>query len=129
MTNKTILLVDDESILLMALRQSLRLHFGSSYRYETSLCGEEALERIGALTEEGAEIALVISDWLMPGMKGDELLARVHARHPSIKLIMLTGHADESDMEKLAAEVNIAAFIRKPWSSKELFETVSGVLR
>jgi CheY-like chemotaxis protein len=107
------LLVDDEAILLMSLKQSLRLHFGSLYRNETALDGSEGLDRIRELGEEGIEIVLVISDWLMPGMKGDKFLAIVHERYPSIKL---------------AEAVKLEAFIRKPWSPQRLFQIIEASL-
>jgi response regulator RpfG family c-di-GMP phosphodiesterase len=128
MAEKAILLVDDENLILLALKRSLRLRFGTLYRYETALTAEEGLARIGDLAVEGVEVVLVISDWLMPGMKGDEFLGLVHRRYPSTRLIMVTGHADESDMAKLAGEVRIDAFLRKPWDPERLFKAVSDAL-
>jgi DNA-binding NtrC family response regulator len=128
MATKAILLVDDEAILLLSLKQSLRLRFGPGYRYETATSGEDGLERVKALIAEGVDVVLVISDWLMPGMKGDEFLVKVHASHPSIKLIMLTGHADESEMASLAESVDLEAFLRKPWNPERLFSIVSSSL-
>lgn len=128
MAAKAILLVDDEAIILLSLKQSLRLRFGSEYRYETASSGEAGLERAKALAEEGIELVLVISDWLMPGMNGDEFLARLRGRYPSIKLIMLTGHADESDIARLAESLALVAFLRKPWDPQRLFTIVSAAL-
>jgi CheY-like chemotaxis protein len=125
---KAILLVDDEAILLLSLKQSLRLRFGPGYRYETAANGAEGLERVKELATEGVRVVLVISDWLMPGMKGDEFLARIHASNPDIKLIMLTGHADESDMAGLSRDVGLEAFIRKPWNAEDLFAIVESAL-
>lgn len=125
---KAILLVDDEAILLLSLKQSLRLRFGPAYRYETSANGAEGLERVKELVTDGIQVVLVISDWLMPGMKGDEFLTRLHDLYPSIKLIMLTGHADESEMAGLSREVGLEAFIRKPWNAAQLFGIVERAL-
>ncbi len=125
---KAILLVDDEAIILLALKQSLRLRFGSGYRYETALNGTEGLARVKELAEDGIRVVLVVSDWLMPGMKGDEFLARIHEIHPEIKLVMLTGHASESEMADLAREVNLEAFIRKPWNAEQLFSVIEKAL-
>jgi CheY-like chemotaxis protein len=128
MAAKTILMVDDEGILLLSLKQSLRLRFGASYRYETAMSAKEGLERIEALAAAGEEVGLVISDWLMPGMKGDEFLVRVRASHPGIRLVMLTGHADEADMARLASAVRLDAFMRKPWEPELLFDVVEKAL-
>jgi response regulator RpfG family c-di-GMP phosphodiesterase len=128
MAERAILLVDDEAIILLALKRALRLRFGSEYRYETALNGEEGLARIDELVAEGVEVALVVSDWLMPGMMGDEFLARVHGCSLSTHLIMITGHADESDLARLAGEVRIDAFLRKPWNPERLFQVVAEAL-
>ena len=125
---KAILLVDDEAIILLALKQLLRLHYGQGYRYETALSAAEGLECIRELAAEGIEIVLVISDWLMPGMKGDEFLSLVHVSYPAIKLIMVTGHADEAEIERLSGEIELQGFIRKPWSPERLFEVVDAAL-
>lgn len=125
---KAILLVDDEVILLLSLKQSLRLRFGSGYRYETAVTGAEGLERVKQLVESGIEVVLIISDWLMPGMRGDDFLTRVHEAYPTIKLIMLTGHAAESEMSDLAREVCLEAFVRKPWNSEQLFDIIEKAL-
>jgi CheY-like chemotaxis protein len=127
-TAQAILLVDDEAILLLSLRQSLRLRFGPGYRYETAANGAEGLERVKELAVEGIKVVLVISDWLMPGMKGDEFLSRIHEEYPEIKLIMLTGHADESDMAGLSRDIGLEAFIRKPWNAEQLFQIVQSAL-
>jgi CheY-like chemotaxis protein len=128
MGEKAMLLVDDEAIILLALKSSLRLRFGSEYRYETAMSGQEGLDRLDELADEGIETAVVVSDWLMPAMKGDEFLALVQQRHPSARLIMLTGHADESDIARLSSAVRLDAFLRKPWEPRRLFEAVSSAL-
>jgi DNA-binding NtrC family response regulator len=128
MTTKAILIVDDEAILLLSLKQTLRLRYGVVYRYETAMDGMRGIKCIEELVAGGVEVVLVISDWLMPGMKGDEFLGIVHKRYPSIKLIMLTGHADETEMDRLSGEVKLEAFLRKPWNPDRLFEIIDKAL-
>jgi len=128
MPRKTILIVDDDAIILLALRQELRLRFGEAYAYETATSGMKGLERAAAIGAAGDELAIVISDWLMPGMKGDEFLRKVHELAPAARLVMLTAHADESDMERLSRDVRIEAFLRKPWDPERLFSLVSAAL-
>jgi CheY-like chemotaxis protein len=121
---RAILLVDDEAVLLMAMRQELRLAFGSSYKYETALSAEQGLEAIGRLVREGVEVAMVISDWLMPGMRGDEFLKRVHSDRPAIKLAMLSGHAEDSQMRRLKEEAGLFAYLTKPYGRGSLVSMV-----
>jgi len=122
---KVILLVDDEAIVLLALKREFHNAFGPCYRCETALDGAEALHIVAALAEEGAELLLVFSDWLMPGMKGDELLTRIHRDRPDTKLVLLTGHADEDAIAAVEQEAELLACVRKPWN----FQTIKALVR
>ncbi|MGB6166951.1 MAG: response regulator, partial [Geitlerinemataceae cyanobacterium] len=94
MTQTAILCVDDEPTILDSLKIELEGAFGEEYLLEVAESGEEALEVIEELLEDESEIALVISDYIMPDMKGDELLRRIHELSPKTLKIMLTGQAD-----------------------------------
>jgi DNA-binding NtrC family response regulator len=115
MANKAILCVDDEPMVLTALREQLGDRFGDAYHYELAEGVDEAWEAIEELDGEGVEIVAIISDWLMPGIKGDEFLLEVHLRYPQIVNIMLTGHADEVAIERARRYANLHAYIPKPW--------------
>lgn len=121
-------MVDDEGILLLSMRQELRLTFGGDFIYETALSAEDGMFTIDKLIAQGVDVALVISDWLMPGMSGDVFLKKVHQKYPEIKLIMLSGHADYSQMEHLAEEAGLFAFIQKPYKSAQLSDLVQQAL-
>lgn len=123
-----ILVVDDEAVLLLAIKRELRLKFGPGYLYETATSAEQGLEAIDRLVKDGVEVVLVISDWLMPGMKGDEFLKLVHETRPSVKLVMLSGHADAAQMESLTEEAELFAFLSKPYRSAQLFDIVHRAL-
>lgn len=114
--DKAILLVDDEAIILLALRQELRAELGPLYRYEIATNAKEALAVFDELAADGVRIVLVISDWLMPGMKGDEFLMRVHEQHPDVKTIMISGQTDEDQLAKLRESGALNVFMRKPWN-------------
>jgi DNA-binding NtrC family response regulator len=120
MESNAILCVDDEDILLFALENELRAAFGDRFLYETAPGAEQALAMIQRLAEEGVRTALVISDWLMPGMKGDEFLMIVRDRHPDTKVILMTGHAEEEAIAKILGDGRVLAVLRKPWKSGEL---------
>jgi CheY-like chemotaxis protein len=125
---RAILVVDDEAILLMALRQELRSELGASYRYEIAMSAKEGLSLFDELSAEGVRIALVISDWLMPGMKGDEFLMRIHETHPEVRTIMVSGQIDEGQLDLLKSSGTLDVFMRKPWSSKLLLAECSRLL-
>ena len=80
MNELAILVVDDEPMLLEGLAEELQRNFGQDYQIEAAQSGEEALELIKELQAESIETAVVVSDYLMPGMKGDELLCQIHAQ-------------------------------------------------
>ena len=78
MKDKAILCVDDEKVVLDSLRDQLRAHFKDTVILEFAESSDEALEIIEELNEDEIKILLIISDWLMPGMKGDEFLIKIH---------------------------------------------------
>jgi DNA-binding NtrC family response regulator len=123
-SNDAILVVDDEAIILLSLRQELKLAFGHRFGYELAMNAQDALATIKRLEEQGTTTVLLISDWLMPGMRGDELLRIVHADYPSIKLALLSGHAEEAQMKALAEEVGLLAYLHKPYLRTQLVDIV-----
>ena len=123
-----ILIVDDEAIILLAIRQELRLRLGTEYVYETALNAESGLDVLRALKEKGVRIAVIISDLLMPGMRGDEFLRIARAECPDAKLVIMSGHADDEQMEKIAVEIQLFASLSKPYYNNALAEIVKSAL-
>lgn len=119
-----ILCVDDEPILLLSLVQELKREIGGSYTYETAQNPEEAMEAIDDLCQSGVEVILILSDWLMPGMRGDEFLIKVHQKYPHIKSILISGHADRDAINRVKEEAKTYAIFSKPWNTKELLDAV-----
>ena len=128
MTEVAILCVDDEIVILEVLQEQISRHFGEQFLYEAAESGEEALEIIEELTDGGVKILVIVSDWLMPGMKGDELLIKIHHKYPQIVTVMLTGQADKEAIERTKFEANLHAFIQKPWQNQELIEAIKSGL-
>lgn len=128
MSKAVILCVDDERIVLDSLRTQLSSSFGNNYIYEAAEDAEEALDLIQELSEEDVSIVVIISDWLMPGMKGDELLIRIHKQFPKVVKIMLTGQADEAAIDRAKEFANLHSCLSKPWSEAELLETIKSGL-
>ncbi len=128
MTKPVILCVDDERIVLDSLRSQLQGSFGNAYLYEVAEDAEEALEVIEEFRDDESKIIIIISDWLMPGMKGDKFLIRVHQEFPNIIKILLTGQADESAIKRAEEQANLHCCLPKPWSEEELVETIKSGL-
>jgi CheY-like chemotaxis protein len=129
MLDKAILCVDDEQIVLLGLRDQILKHFGDRYRYEAAESAQEAWEVIAELYAEGVRILIIVSDWLMPGMRGDEFLIQVHQRFPDIVTVLLTGQADDAAIQRARQFANLYAYIPKPWSEAALIATIQTGLK
>lgn len=125
---QAILCVDDEEMILTCLKDQLRRRLGSQYLFETANSGEEALEVIDELVLDDVRLVVVVSDWLMPGLRGDEFLAQVHQKYPQIVTVMLTGQADASAIERAQEEANLYRCLHKPWNEEELVQTIQSGL-
>jgi CheY-like chemotaxis protein len=128
MPKKRILCVDDEKVVLNTLMGQLYLTFGNRYLYESFTTPEEAEEFIDEVYAEGENVDLIICDWLMPRVKGDEFLVRVHKRFPEVALIMLSGQANPEAIERAKNEAHILAFVSKPWDKDQLMQLVQQAL-
>lgn len=128
LSRAALLCVDDETIVLQSLKEQLRRHFGERYLYETATDADEAWDVIDDLCGDGIDLLLIVSDWLMPGIRGDEFLAQVHARYPHIICVMLTGQADEQAIERARRDAALYACLSKPWDEAELMRTIESAL-
>jgi DNA-binding NarL/FixJ family response regulator len=122
------MIVDDEAIVLLSLKKELQNSFGDEFAYETALSATEAGDLIEELEAEGVTIILIISDWLMPGIRGDEFLRRVHGRHPDIKTMIISGHADQAAIQRARDESALGAYLAKPWRTEDLVRAVKGLV-
>ncbi len=128
MSKPVILCVDDERMVLDSLRMQLSTAFGTSYTYEGAEDAYEALDLIEEFDRDKISVIIIISDWLMPGIKGDDFLIRVHERFPKVIKIMLTGQADQVAIERAQKQANLHRCLFKPWSENELLETIKSAL-
>jgi two-component system, probable response regulator PhcQ len=107
-----LLIVDDEENIRTALRRALRR---SPYDLLFAESGPAALSLL-----EHEEVDVVMSDHLMPGMSGVQLLRAVRSTHPYAARLMLTGQADlETAMDAIRSG-DIDRFLTKPWDEVEL---------
>jgi len=106
-----VLVVDDEQVVLDSVRKHLRRE---GYEIQTVLTGNEAIDVL-----ESGWPEVVITDLMMPGMDGLELLERVRDSEPEIPVIMITGFAT---MRTALQALREGAFdyIAKPFTRAEL---------
>ncbi|AYV54932.1 EAL domain-containing response regulator [Leptospira kmetyi] len=124
-----ILLVDDELIILRGLKEQLKLAFGKDYDIETAEDAESAWEILEEYSEKGIDIPVVVCDQVMPGVKGDELLIRIHNKNPEIRKIMLTGQASADAVGNALNHANLYRYLSKPWDSNDLILTIREALK
>jgi two-component system, sensor histidine kinase and response regulator len=129
MKEPVILCVDDEEMVLRSLQRELHEALDHDYMIETADGGHDALEVFEELQQNGHAIPLLISDQIMPDMKGDELLRRIHARSPATLTIMLTGQADVQAVTQALNTADLYRYIAKPWDTTDLIMTVREALR
>jgi two-component system cell cycle sensor histidine kinase/response regulator CckA len=115
----TILLVEDEPMVRTVAERALTRH---GYKVLTANNGEEALE----IVDRGDEIALLISDVVMPLMDGPTMVRQARKSRPDLPILFMSGYAEE----QLRKSIDIAnvAFLPKPFSVKELAEAVRKAL-
>ncbi len=121
---KTILCVDDEGVILLSLKFLLKGALGNEYRIESAYGADEALDILESAEREGIEIRLLLTDWLMPGRKGDDLIREARRIRPGLPCILLTGQAEEEVLAALERENMVRAVFRKPWNERRLPDTV-----
>ena len=126
--NTAILCVDDDKQVLNSLRIQLSRHFSEKHHAEFVQDAFEAFEVIDDLTKIGVVTVLVISDWIMPGMNGDEFLRKLSAKHPAIRTMMLTGQISGEEGERFLKSNGTSVIMDKPWTETELITTVQKLL-
>ncbi len=124
-----ILCVDDDMIILNALKRELTHAFEAEYLIEICQNSEEALDAVRALTEESYDIAVAIVDYILPDMKGDEILRYIHELVPRARTIMLTGQATPEGIGRAVNTANLYRFIAKPWNADDLVMTIKEAIR
>jgi DNA-binding response OmpR family regulator len=120
MKKKSILVVDDEDIILLSLGRDLGL---DQYDVQTASSGEEAMKKF----REG-KFELIISDYMMPGINGLELLKWVKAQNPYIVFIILTGYGDSVSTLQIL-ENGADEMLLKPCDTDELLLRMDRCLR
>ncbi|MGQ3360885.1 MAG: response regulator, partial [Phreatobacter sp.] len=113
----TILLVEDEEAVRAFASRALA---SRGYTVLEAGSGVEALE---VMAEHGGTVDLVVSDVVMPEMNGPTLLGELRKTNPGIKVIFVSGYAEEAFKNDLP-EGQAFAFLPKPFSLKQLIEAV-----
>jgi len=116
-----ILVVDDEPAIVEITKTALKTH---NYKVFTANDGIEAL---ALYAEHQDEISLVLTDMTMPSMDGSTTIRTLQKLNPQLKIIAVSGLASN---EQVASEagIGVKAFLSKPYTARELLNTINGVL-
>jgi len=119
--NERILIVEDEESVRAFSARALKT---TGYEVFEAGSGEEALE---VLDEIDNKVDLIISDVVMPEMDGPTLLTHVRQRLPNVKVILVSGYAEESVRKDIADDRSVE-FLAKPYSLDQINSKVKEVL-
>jgi thioredoxin reductase (NADPH) len=129
--NKPVLLVvDDDTQVLAAVRRDLRSRYRDHYTVLSATSGEEALATARELKGRGDSLAMLISDQRMPGMPGNEVLARSRDVYPLARRVLLTAYSDIDAAIRAINDAHLDYYLSKPWDPPEerLFPVIDDLL-
>lgn len=119
---EVVLVVDDEASILAITKQTLEA-FGYAV-----LTAEDGAQAIGVYARDHANIALVLTDMMMPVIDGAALIAALRRINPDVPVIAMSGHAEGNQMGR-AAKAGTNHFLSKPYSAEVMLRTLHDVLR
>ena len=130
MNKPVLLIVDDDPQVLAAVRRDLRSRYREHYTVMSAASGAEALASARELKTRGDSVAIIISDQRMPGMPGNEVLARSRELYPLARRVLLTAYSDIEATVKAINEAHLDHYLSKPWDPPEerLFPVIDDLL-
>jgi two-component system cell cycle sensor histidine kinase/response regulator CckA len=114
----TILLVEDEVFVREVTTEVL---LSAGYRV---LAARNAAEAEQAYVQRCGEVDLLLTDVILPGENGRSFAARLRLRHPTLKILLVTGYAEQMGLPENEREKCLA----KPFSTRELLEKVNEMI-
>jgi PAS domain S-box-containing protein len=112
-----VLVVDDEAPLRQVARRTLE-RFG--YR---ALLAANGAEAVGLFAQHRAEIAVVLTDMMMPVMDGAATILALKAIDPAVRVVASSGHASQATTTRVA-EAGVRRFVPKPYTAETLIKAI-----
>jgi CheY-like chemotaxis protein len=119
----TILVVDDEEIVRVTTRASLRR---AGFAVLTADGGEQAIRIL--LNPASPQVSLVVLDMGMPDMNGRQVMQRIRELGIEVPVMICSGYS-EAEVFREFSGLDIAGFAQKPFTSRQIAAKVSGILR
>jgi CheY-like chemotaxis protein len=120
-SKKRILVVDDNKDILKVLKKGLK-HAGYEVEIET-----DSLKALETFTDHPESYDLVLTDFMMLNLKGNELAAAIKSVRGDMKIILMTGYMDES-IESMESNKLIEGYILKPIELNELYKIIANII-
>jgi two-component system cell cycle sensor histidine kinase/response regulator CckA len=120
--NELILVVDDEQSIREVTKQTLE-----SYHYSV-ITANDGTEAVMRYAEQRNNIALVVTDMMMPIMDGHHLIITLRKMNPNVKIIASSGIIDILKMEE-SGENGVNGYVEKPYTAEKLMSMVSSVIK
>lgn len=124
-----IICVDDDPKVLETLSAQLSPEFGKEYTIRLAVGAQDAMQMLHDFIEEERDVPVVISDQVLEGMNGNELLVKVHQESPKTYNILLTQNRDLDAFAEAVNRANLYRFIPRPWDGADILLTVKEAIR
>lgn len=118
---KTIMIVDDELMILDMVGDALKYFFG----YDVVIANG-GIEAIDQYKEQWSKIDCVLLDMKMPGMSGCEVYDHLKQINPNIKVVVMSGYCEEQDKIKMKACG--CGYLQKPARPEEINEAIVAMI-
>jgi CheY-like chemotaxis protein len=115
-----VLFVDDDEMNLKTFMRAFRREL----EIRTASSAEAGLAEL-----ESGQVALVISDYMMPGTDGIEFLRLVRARFPRVGRVLISGHVDLAELQNAKQQGLAAEVLSKPWDRSEILSLVASLMK
>ncbi len=119
--NPTVLIVDDEDMVITSIKAFLQLE--TDYTVHGFTDPEEAVRHL-----QDGPADVIVSDYLMPRMNGIQLLARAKELQPEASRVLLTGHADKQSAIYAINNVGLFQYLEKPWDNAQLLLVIQAAM-
>lgn len=117
----SVLLVDDEEMVITSIRAFLRLE--TDFNVQGFTNPEDAAKMM-----ETHPVDVVVTDYLMPKMNGIQLLTKAKALQPEAARVLLTGHADKQSAIQAINEIGLFQYLEKPWDNSQLLLVIQSAI-
>jgi CheY-like chemotaxis protein len=121
-TASKILIIDDDHDIATMAKEMLETKNITAMVELNPLHGIELYRRCQS------EIALVLLDWTMPEMTGDDVVDALQEINPAVRIIITSGYSEKEVTQKIGTE-RISAFLQKPYRTQKLLTQVQSVMK